>query len=114
MSREEKINKMIEEIKIRRNDEQYRGGPFPIYHIEFDILNEEIERLNNIIKNIENICESSIASVDNILQDEKETKIANGRCINRNEYQIVRLKAYRTKSKEILGRIKELKGSDKE
>ena len=75
---------------------------------------EEIERLNNIIKNIENICESSIASVDNILQDEKETKIANGRCINRNEYQIVRLKAYRTKSKEILGRIKELKGSDKE
>lgn len=50
MSREEKINKMIEEIKIRRNDEQYRGGPFPIYHIEFDILNEEIERLNNIIK----------------------------------------------------------------
>ena len=75
---------------------------------------EEIERLNNIIKNIENICKSSIASVDNILQDEKETKIANGRCINRNEYQIVRLKAYRTKSKEILGRIKELKRSDKE
>ena len=73
---------------------------------------DEIERLNNIIKNIEIICESSIASVDNILQDEKETKIANGRCINRNEYQIVRLKAYRTKSKEILGRIKELKGSD--
>ena len=75
---------------------------------------KEIERLNNIIKNIENICEASIASVDNILQDEKETKIVNGRCINRNEYQIVRLKAYRTKSKEILGRIKELKGSDKE
>ena len=80
----------------------------------YDEKDKEIERLNNIIKNIENICESSIASVDNILQDEKETKIANGRCINRNEYQIVRLKAYRTKSKEILGRIKELKGSDKE
>lgn len=75
-------------------------------------LKEENERLNNIIKNIENICESSIASVDNILQDEKETKIVNGRCINRNEYQIVRLKAYRTKSKEILGKIKELKGSN--
>ena len=53
MSREEKINKMIEEIKIRRNDEQYSGGPFPIYHIEFDILNEEIERLNNIINELE-------------------------------------------------------------
>ena len=81
---------------------------------DIKLVLEEIERLNNIIKNIENICESSIASVDNILQDEKETKIANGRCINRNEYQIVRLKAYRTKSKEILGRIKELKGEDKE
>ena len=80
----------------------------------YDEKDKEIERLNNIIKNIENICEGSIASVDNILQDEKETKIANGRCINRNGYQIVRLKAYRTKSKEILGRIKELKGSDKE
>ena len=82
------------------------------YDEEYFKKDKEIERLNNIIKNIENICESSIASVDNILQDEKETKIANGRCINRNEYQIVRLKAYRTKSKEILGRIKELKGSD--
>ena len=86
----------------------------PIVVEQLEKANKEIERLNNIIKNIENICESSIASVDNILQDEKETKIANGRCINRNEYQIVRLKAYRTKSKEILGRIKELKGSDKE
>ena len=83
------------------------------YDEEYFKKDQEIERLNNIIKNIENICESSIASVDNILQDEKETKIANGRCINRNEYQIVRLKAYRTKSKEILGRIKELKGSEK-
>ena len=89
------------EMKIKYDDEYFKKD-------------KEIERLNNIIKNIENICESSIASVDNILQDEKETKIANGRCINRNEYQIVRLKAYRTKSKEILGRIKELKGSDKE
>ena len=72
-------------------------------------LQKEIIRLNNIIKNVEDICESSIVSVNQILQDEKETKIVNGRCINRNEYQIVRLKAYRTKSKEILGRIKELR-----
>lgn len=57
MSREEKINKMIEEIKIRRNDEQYSGGPFPIYHIEFDILNEEIDRLNNIINELK-LCNS--------------------------------------------------------
>ena len=78
-----------------------------------DINHKEIERLNKIIKHVEDICESSIVSVNQILQDEKETIILNGRCINRNEYQIVRLKAYKTKSKEILGRIKELKGSDK-
>lgn len=77
-----------------------------------DINHKEIERLNKIIKHVEDICESSIVSVNQILQDEKETIILNGRCINRNEYQIVRLKAYRTKSKEILERIKELKGSE--
>lgn len=76
--------------------------------------NKEIERLNNIIKHVEDICESSIVNVNQILQDEKETIILNGRCINRNEYQIVRLKAFRTKSKEILGRIKELKGESNE
>ena len=75
---------------------------------------QEIERLNKIIKHVEDICESSIVSVNQILQDEKETIILNGRCINRNEYQIVRLKAYRTKSKEILERIKELKGENNE
>lgn len=65
MSREEKINKMIEEIKIRRNDEQYRGEPFPIYHIEFDILNEEIERLNNIINELEKkLLELRLTDVD--------------------------------------------------
>ena len=82
----------------------------------FDLLRsqfKEIERLNNIIEHIENICKSSIASVDKILLDEKEIKFKNGILQNRNNYQIVRLKAYRTKSKEILGRIKELKGSDK-
>ena len=83
-----------------------------IFHEQINL--KEIERLNNIIKHVEGICESSIVSVNQILQDEKETKIVNGICINRNEYQIVRLKAYRTKSKEILGRIKELKGVDKE
>lgn len=75
---------------------------------------KEIERLNNIIEHIENICKSSIASVDKILLDEKEIKVKDGIVQNRNNYQIVRLKAYRTKSKEILGRIKELKRSDKE
>jgi hypothetical protein len=77
-------------------------------------LLEEIERLNNIIEHIENICKSSIASVDKILLDEKEIKVKDGIVQNRNNYQIVTLIAYKTKSKEILGRIKELKGSDKE
>ena len=106
------IKEALEEGSLSLEDEiDYDDTP---QAEEIALLKLEIERLNNIIKNIENICESSIASVDNILQDEKETKIVNGRCINRNEYQIVRLKAYRTKSKEILEKIKELKRSDKE
>lgn len=60
MSREEKINKMIEEIKIRRNDERYRVGLFPIYHIEFDILLEEIGRLNNVIKHADSWIDRTI------------------------------------------------------
>lgn len=75
---------------------------------------KEIEKLNNIIKHIEEMCKSSIASVDKILQEEKVTKFKDGICLNRNDYQIIRLKAFRTKSKEILGRIKELKGADRE
>ena len=108
MNEEEFFNRAIN--RICKDYDYNFANEFKLLFLKKD---KEIERLNNIIKNIENICESSIASVDNILQDEKETKIANGRCINRNEYQIVRLKAYRTKSKEILGRIKELKGSEK-
>ena len=80
--------------------------------VEIEEKDKEIERLNNIIEHIENICKSSIASVDKILLDEKEIKVKDGIVQNRNNYQIVRLKAYRTKSKEILGRIKELKGSN--
>lgn len=76
----------------------------------YELTKKEYIRLNNIIEHIENICKSSIASVDKILLDEKEIKFKNGILQNRNNYQIVRLKAYRTKSKEILGRIKELKG----
>lgn len=75
---------------------------------------KEIERLNNIINHIEEICKSSIASVDKHLLDNKEIKVKDGKVLNYNDYQIIRLKAFRTKSKEILGRIKELKGVDKE
>ena len=72
------------------------------------------ERLNNIISHIEEICKSSIASVDKHLLDDKVPKEKDGKLLNYNDYQIIRLKAFRTKSKEILGRIKELKGVDKE
>ena len=102
MSREEKINKMIEEIKIRRNDEQYRGGPFPIYHIEFDILNEEIERLNNIINDLLNRQNEALRYIGNHLSLDSRYKHGNGD----KELTLV---------KNILNKhIKELKGVDKE
>lgn len=96
--------------------EQYRDNDYyNLSKIEnMAKLCEEIERLNNIINHIEEICKSSIASVDKHLLDNKEIKVKDGRILNYNDYQIIRLKAFRTKSKEILGRIKELKGVDKE
>lgn len=100
----QELNKRAEDLKTINEEHQILNG----------MLRKENDRLNNIIKHVEDICESSIVSVNQILQDEKETKIVNGRCINRNEYQIVRLKAYRTKSKEILERIKQLKGENNE
>lgn len=104
------------EIKYFAKDESITNATIDCSEL-LEYINEiedKNERLNNIIEHIENICKSSIASVDKILLDEKEIKVKDGIVQNRNNYQIVRLKAYRTKSKEILGRIKELKGVDKE
>ena len=77
---------------------------------EIEQQNKEIILLQRIFKKEMSIvnkiwlhCDSSIYSINDILSIEKITHFnKEGRCTNRNRYQIVRLKAYKTKCKEIL------------
>lgn len=70
----------------------------------WQIINEHDKQMTKIIEMVENMCLSSIKSVDNAINnnDFGENYI--------NDYRIIRLKAFRTKSREILNKIKELKG----
>ena len=83
---------------------------------------EEIERLRKdiesfkkyvrIVNTIELHCLNSIYSINDILNTEKITYFnKEGICTNRNRYQIERLKAYRTKSREILKLIRRLENT---
>lgn len=56
---------------------------------------------DRIDKAIEN-CKKSIESINQKLQDDKTIKVVDGKVVNMNEYQIVRLKAIRMKCKELL------------
>lgn len=77
---------------------------------------DEIVKIANdyyaIINEIELHCLNSIYSINDILNTEKITHFTKeGICTNRNRYQIERLRAYRTKSKEILKLIRTLENS---
>ena len=62
---------------------------------------EIAELKENKDKAIEN-CKKSIESINQKLQDDKTIKVVDGKVVNMNEYQIVRLKAIRMKCKEFL------------
>lgn len=64
-------------------------------------LNDYEELLTKIDKAIDN-CKKSIESINQKLQDDKTIKVVDGKVLNMNEYQIVRLKAIRMKCKELL------------
>lgn len=73
---------------------------------------EYFKRYVRIVNTIELHCLNSIYAINDILKTEKITKFSkNGICLNRNKYQIERLKAYRTKSKEILKLIRRLENT---
>ena len=68
---------------------------------------KEIKRLNNIIDKIEENCKWSIYSINEILTLNKICPFTKDGKILRNSYQEVRLKAFRSKCKEILKLIEE-------
>ena len=69
----------------------------------YDANIELLTKIDSIVRKLEN----SIESIDKKLLDDKKIKIENGRVVNMNDYQIVRLKAIRMKCKEILKMLKE-------
>lgn len=70
----------------------------------------ENERLNNIINGLEKWLNHSIESINEKLKEDKEEiKVENGMCKNMNDYQILRLRTFRTKMNEVLNKLKELK-----
>lgn len=68
---------------------------------EKDIEEVALELRDRIDKAIDN-CKKSIESINQKLQDDKTIKVVDGKVINMNDYQIVRLKAIRMKCKELL------------
>lgn len=81
-----------------------------LYERIWQLEKEKIELEERNSKAIDNL-EKSIESINNKLSD-KEIRCENGRIVNPpNDYIITRLKAFRTKSKEIL---KILKGENNE
>lgn len=78
---------------------------------------DEIVKISNdyydIIHKIKENCILSIYSINNILTLNKIAPFTKGGKILRNRYQEVRLKAFRSKCKEILKLIEESKSEDK-
>lgn len=87
--------KTFEEIKDELGDKLDK------YMYEANI--ELLTKIDNVVKKLEN----SIESIDKKLLDDKKIKVKDGRVVNMNDYQIVRLKAIRMKCKEILKMLKE-------
>lgn len=71
-------------------------------------LKEENKELKEVIDKIRKKLESSIESINQKFLDDKQIKVENHRVVNMNDYQIVRLKAFRTKCKELLDILKEV------
>lgn len=86
---------MEEKYKTFEEMKDELGDKLDKYMYEANI--ELLTKIDNVVRKLEN----SIESID------KKIKVEDGRVVNMNDYQIVRLKAIRMKCKEILGMLKE-------
>lgn len=92
---------MEEKYKTFEEMKDEFGDKLDKYMYEANI--ELLTKIDNVIRKLEN----SIESINKKLLDDKKIKVEDGRVVNMNDYQIVRLKAIRMKCKEILGMLKE-------
>ena len=86
---------MKEKYKTFEEMKNELGNKLDKYMYEANI--ELLTKIDKVVRKLEN----SIESID------KKIKVEDGRVVNMNDYQIVRLKAIRMKCKEILGMLKE-------
>ena len=64
---------------------------------------EKNKKLHSIIKEVRDNLENSIKSINEKLKNNKEPfEVINGKIQYINDYRVVRLKAFRTKCKELL------------
>lgn len=92
---------MEEKYKTFEEMKDELGDKLDKYMYEANI--ELLTKIDNVIRKLEN----SIESINKKLLDDKKIKVEDGRVVNMNDYQIVRLKAIRMKCKEILDMLKE-------
>ena len=75
------------------------------FELELELVDKdkEIERLHSIIKEVRDNLENSIKSINEKLKNNKEPfEVIDGKIQYINDYRVVRLKAFRTKCKELL------------
>mgnify|MGYP004563105985 CR=1 FL=1 len=92
---------MEEKYKTFEEVKDELGDKLDKYMYEANI--ELLTKIDNVVRKLEN----SIESINKKLLDDKKIKVKDGRVVNMNDYQIVRLKAIRMKCKEILKMLKE-------
>lgn len=80
--------------------------------LTIDDLYKQVKKQKEVIDKIKKNLESSIESINQKFLDDKEIKVKNGKIVNMNGYQIVRLKAFRTKCKELLDILKEVTNNE--
>lgn len=80
---------------------------------EIETLQQELQRKDNIINELKKWLNYSIDKINQKLIEDKEIIVKDGMVMNMNDYQILRLKTFRTKMKEVLDKIKELENGNK-
>lgn len=92
---------MKEKYKTFEEMKDELGEKLDKYMYETNI--ELLTKINNVVSKLED----SIESINKKLLDDKKIKVEDGKVVNMNDYQIVRLKAIRMKCKEILKMLRE-------
>lgn len=88
----------------KKVDEEYKGIK-DVYALQCICteLKSQLQQKENIIKEVRDNLENSIKSINEKLKNNKEPfEVIDGRIQYINDYRVVRLKAFRTKCKELL------------